>query len=510
MSWPQDEAQKLYERVKNVDRPVLFETGYGPSGLPHIGTFTEVARTSWVRQAFIERCGLQTKLLAFSDDMDGLRRIPDNIPNRERLEPYIGMPLCEVPCPYLDETDEMYKHESFSSYNNGQLLKFLDRFGFDYEFASSAVYYKSGRFNHALFRVLECHDEIVDVILPTLGKDRAATYSPLMPVHPRSGKIIQNATIIGIDTKTGIIIWSYDDEHFETSVFNGKCKLQWKADWAMRWHALGVDYEMSGKDLIDSVKLSSQICKILGSEPPINLTYELFLDEKGQKISKSKGNGLSVEEWLKYGPKESLAHYIFANPQRAKKLYFELIPRATDEYLANLVKAASQTGQELFDNPVWYIHGGNIPSNTVPIGFGMLLNLAGVANTEHPSVLLEFVRRYAPDTEPSPFLIDMIDKAIAYYRDFIKPKKVYRAPTELEHKALTELVDMLSLMEDGIPSEEIQTNVFTIGKQFSKMKDWFDCLYQVLLGQTEGPRFGVFISLYGRENTIKLIEEKLL
>ena len=503
MSWPQDEAKRI-RLPDDVTKPVLFETGYGPSGLPHIGTFTEVARTTWVRQAFEELTDRPTKLIAFSDDMDGLRRVPDNVPNKEWMEQYIGLPLSEIPNPFDSE------YQTFSGHNNGQLIHFLNRFGFQFDFVSSTNYYKSGKFNNALKRVLECHDEIVDVILPTLGKDRAATYSPLMPIHPRSGHILQTADIREIHPSTGVIIWKYDDEYFETYVYDGQCKLQWKADWAMRWYALGVDYEMSGKDLIDSVKLSSQICTILGGTPPINLTYELFLDEEGKKISKSKGNGLSVEDWLKYGPQESLAHYIFANPQRAKKIFLGLVPRATDEYLTSLTKAADQTSEELKENPVWYIHNGKVPVNDVPISFGMLLNLAGVANTEDPSVLYGFIERYTDIDVPSDFLSDMIVRAISFYQDFIKPKKIYRAPDDNERKALNELIEKLHLFANDALSEDIQFEVYEIGKAyFPVLKQWFDCLYQVLLGQIEGPRFGVFIKLYGVQNTIDLIEEKL-
>jgi lysyl-tRNA synthetase, class I len=500
-SWPIDEARK----IPLTGKPVLFETGYGPSGLPHIGTFTEVARTSWVRQAFTWLTHRPSKLLAFSDDMDGFRRVPDNVPNRDMLKEFIGFPLTKVPDPFGT-------HESFAHHNNAKLREFLDRFGFDYEFASSTEYYTSGRFNDALKKILECHDEIVDVILPTLGKDRAATYTPLMPIHPKTGHVIMDAEIMGVDHETGMIVWMHDGEYFETSVLNGNCKIQWKADWAMRWYALGVDYEMSGKDLIDSVKLSSQICRVMGGTPPINMTYELFLDKDGKKISKSKGNGLAVEDWLKYAPQESLAHYIFANPQRAKKIYLELVPQATDEYLKNLALASEQSDENLMDNPVWYIHKSDVPKeflSSSALTFRMLLNLVGVANTEDPQVLLQFITRYSP-IQSSDFLDQMISCAIQYYKDFIKPMKVYRAPSELERKALTELIDGLKTVVEGTTSEEIQsTIVFPIGKQFPKMKEWFDCLYQVLFGETEGPRFGVFVSLYGVENTIKLIGERI-
>ena len=500
--WVSDEAAKIISRITDHTKPVIFETGYGPSGLPHIGTFTEVARTSWVRHAFTEMHNRPTRLIAFSDDMDGMRRVPENVPNQEMMRNYIGMPLTKVPDPFNT-------HESFAHHNNAKLCEFLDRFGFDYEFASSTNYYKSGMFNEALKKVLINHDEIIETILPTLGKERASNYSPLMPIHPRTGQVMQ-VNIEQVDPSIGTLVWCHDGEWFETSVYDGNCKLQWKADWAMRWYALGVDYEMSGKDLIDSVKLSGKICQILGGVPPINLTYELFLDEKGQKISKSKGNGLSVEDWLKYGPQESLAYYIFSNPQRAKKLYFELIPRATDEYLQNIGKLASQKPVERLDNPTWYIHTGKINNISTPIGYGMLLNLAGVANTEDPNVLMQYILRYDSSTVETPFLTKMILNAISYYQDFIKPKKVFRNPTELEREVLLDMVAVLKTMEEGTTSDIIQVEVFAVGKKFPVMKQWFDCLYQVLLGQNDGPRFGVFIALYGIKNTIDLIESKLV
>jgi lysyl-tRNA synthetase class 1 len=496
MAWPIDEAQKIPTKDS-----VLFETGYGPSGLPHIGTFAEVLRTTWVRRAFEKLTGLPTKLIAFSDDMDGMRRVPDNVPNRELLQDHIGLPLTCVPDPF--ET-----HRSFAEHNNSKLIEFLDQFGFDYEFVSSTQYYRSGKFDTALLRVLECHDEIVDVIRPTLGNERAESYSPLMPIHPLTGHVMQ-VPIEKIDPKTGIIVWNDGNRHWETLVTHGHCKLQWKADWAMRWYALGVDYEMSGKDLIESVKLSGKICKILGGTPPINLTYELFLDENGQKISKSKGNGVTIEQWLRYGLPESLAYYLFSNPQREKKLYLGLIPKITDEYLQSRAHLIYQNEAEHNENPAWYVHNEQIPELLPAISFTMLLNLASVANTEDSNVLMAYVRRYAPYILESDTLRKMIEKAIYYYTDIIKPKKVFREPTIKERKALEEFIVVLKEMPSNISSDDIQIAVFNVGKKFPVMKQWFDCLYHVLLGQKEGPRFGVFIELYGIENTIKLIQDKL-
>ncbi len=502
MAWPIEEAKRI---SLVADRPILFETGYGPSGLPHIGTFTEVARTTWVRQSFANLTKLPTRLLTFSDDMDALRRVPENVPNKEMLEKHLGLPLTRIPDPFGT-------HTSFGHHNNAQLCEFLDRYGFEYEFASATDYYNNGRFNAALFRVAQCHAEIVDAIAPTLGKERAETYSPFMPIHPETGHVMQ-VKIDMIDLEHGSLHWQHDGKHFATSIYNGLCKLQWKADWAMRWYALGVDYEMSGKDLIDSVTLSSKICTILGGQPPINLTYELFLDETGKKISKSKGNGVSMEDWLRYGPAESLSHFVYANPQRAKKLYLGMISRATDEYIENRAKLASQTLVEQEENPAWYVHGQTLPEASVPVSFGLLVNLASVANAETPAVLWDYLLRYVPEESwdnPPEILKAMANNAIAFYQDFVKPKKVYREPTEIERRALSALAGALNEQPRDMTAGPLQTIVYAIGNRyFDPVKGWFDCLYQVLLGQNEGPRFGLFIEVYGIDNIVKLIQEKL-
>jgi lysyl-tRNA synthetase class 1 len=503
--WPFEEAAKVAHRLTESGKGhALFETGYGPSGLPHIGTFGEVARTSWVRHAFGILTGLPSRLIAFSDDMDGLRKVPDNVPNRDLLTPYLGKPLTRIPDPFGS-------HDSFGAHNNARLRSFLDSFGFEYEFASSTEYYASGRFDAALIRVLECYDKVMAVILPTLGPDRRATYSPILPIHPKTGCVMQ-VPMEQRDPVAGTVVWRDPDtgEAYETSVKGGGCKLQWKADWAMRWYALDVDYEMSGKDLIDSVRLSGKVCRILGGQPPEGFTYELFLDEHAQKISKSKGNGLSVEEWLRYAPPESLSQFMFNAPQRAKRLYFDVIPRAVDEYLANVVKLDA----DAVTNPAWHINSGRVPNHGgSPVSFGMLLNLASVVNAETPAILWGFIRRYSPGASPEtmPFLDRLVDHAIAYYRDFVRPEKRYRHPTEVERVALCDLAETLKGLDQGADAEAIQTIVYEVGKRhpFPELRAWFGCLYQVLLGQQEGPRFGGFVALYGIEETIALIEAAL-
>ena len=507
-AWPFDEAARIAAHMQASGKDVaLFETGYGPSGLPHIGTFGEVARTTWVRHAYTTLTGKPSRLLAFSDDMDGLRKVPDNVPNRELLAGFLGQPLTRVPDPFGT-------HPSFGEHNNARLQAFLDGFGFEYEFASSTEYYRSGRFDAALIRTAERHDEIRDIILPTLGPERRATYSPFLPIHPRDGRVMQ-VRIDRVDPVSGTLQWQDPDslERFETPIRGGGAKLQWKADWAMRWFALGVDYEMSGKDLIDSVKLSGRVCRALGAPPPVGYTYELFLDQNSQKISKSKGNGLSVEEWLQYAPPEALAQYMYNTPQRAKRLFFDVIPRATDEFLANAAKLREQSAEERYVNPAYHIIGQRNADYTSPVPFGMLLNLASVVNADNPEMLWGFLRRYSADAVPGrhPFFDGLVQHAIQYYRDQVRPKKQYRAPAPFERAALDDLAGSLRALPPDADAAAIQDVVYEVGKRhpFADLKSWFACLYQVLLGQEEGPRFGGFIALYGIAETIALIEEKL-
>jgi lysyl-tRNA synthetase class 1 len=508
-SWPFEEARKVLARVQGAVPAkgyVLFETGYGPSGLPHIGTFGEVARTSFVRHAFATLSDIPTRLFAFSDDMDGLRRVPDNVPNREMVAQHLGKPLTAIPDPFGT-------HESFGAHNNARLRAFLDAFGFDYEFKSSTECYRAGLFDAALLSVLALYDEVIAVILPTLGPERRATYSPFLPICPRTGRVLQ-VPIVARDVGAGTV--TYEDEDgtkIEVPVTGGRCKLQWKADWAMRWAALGVDYEMSGKDLIDSVKLSGEICRILGAAPPEGFIYEMFLDEKGAKISKSKGNGLAVEEWLRYAPEESLALFMYNAPRKAKRLYFDAIPRQVDDYLAHLESFVKQADAERLDNPAWHIHAGDPPAPEGHVTFALLLNLVSVCNTDDKAMLWKFISRYAPGASPAtaPFLDRLAGHAIQYFRDFVRPEKRYRAPTERERAALDDLAATLAAFPDRAEPEAIQHEVYEVGKRhgFANLREWFGALYEVLLGQKEGPRMGSFIALYGKDETIDLIRRAL-
>jgi lysyl-tRNA synthetase, class I len=509
-AWPFEEARRVLARIGGAVPEkgyVLFETGYGPSGLPHIGTFGEVARTSMVRRAFAELSDVPTRLFAFSDDMDGLRRVPDNVPNGDLIRPHLGKPLTAIPDPFGT-------HESFGHHNNARLRAFLDAFGFEYEFKSATDCYRSGAFDAALLAVLRNYDAVTEVILPTLGPERRATYSPFLPVSEKTGHVLQ-VPILERDVEAGTIVYREpaDDRLVETPVTGGRCKLQWKADWAMRWFALGVDYEMSGKDLIDSVTLSSRICRVLGARPPEGFTYELFLDENGEKISKSKGNGLSVEEWLAYAPEESLAFFMFQKPKAAKRLYFDVIPKAVDEYRSWLAKAAEQDTAELLENPAWHVHAGRVPPPDGDLSFSILLNLASVCNAEDEAVLWGFIRRYRPELTPerAPFLARLVRHALAYCRDRVRPAKAYRAPDEREAAALRDLRDRLAALDAGTAAEDIQNQVYEVGKAhgFANLRDWFRALYEVLLGQSEGPRMGSFVALYGMAETVALIDRAL-
>ncbi|MDR0631731.1 MAG: lysine--tRNA ligase [Holosporaceae bacterium] len=506
-SWPFEEARKLLSR-KNVKEKgyALFETGYGPSGLPHIGTFGEVARTTYVRQAFEHLTGMQTKLYAFSDDRDGLRKVPDNIPNRDEVAKYIGFPLTNV-------VDPFGCHQSFGHHNNHKLMEFLDSFGFRYEFQSATDCYKKGLFNEVLLKVLARHGEILEVMLASLREERASTYSPFLPISPKTGRVLQvKIEEYGVDE--GIVVFRDEDGSLtELPVIDGNCKLQWKVDWAARWTAFDVDYEMAGKDLIDSVMLSSKICRILGGTPPDGFNYELFLDEEGKKISKSKGNGLGVEEWLEYAPRESLANFMFASPKSAKRLCFDVIPRQIDDYTAHLRDFENQEPEKQVNNPAWHIHNGNPPKPEAEISFSLLLNLVSVCNTDDEDVLWGFIKKYMTSASPEtmPFLNRLVRHAISYYRDFVKSRKKYPIPTDLERKSLGDLLDELNRLTGTSPGDEIQKIVFEVGKKHysQDLKSWFNALYRNLLGQEDGPRMGSFIALYGLDNTKKLMENAL-
>ncbi len=508
-AWPFEEARRILKRIggKVPEKGhVLFQTGYGPSGLPHLGTFGEVARTTMVRRAFQELSDIPTRLLCFSDDMDGFRKVPGNVPMQDELTQDLHLPLTKV-------RDPFGTHEGFAQHNNAKLREFLDGFGFEYEFASSTEYYTSGRFDDMLLVALERFDKIMEIMLPTLGPDRQATYSPFLPVSPKTGHVLQVPTLERNVGKGTIVYQEPDGDRVEIPVTGGHVKMQWKPDWALRWAALGVDYEMSGKDLIDSVTQASKICRALGRPAPESLTYELFNDELGQKISKSKGNGLSMEEWLAYAAPESLQYFMYQKPKTAKRLYFDVIPKAVDEYHQQLRAYPDQDLTRKLANPVFHIHNHDVPASDMVVPFAMLLNLASVASAEDRQTLWGFIRRYAPEASPDthPGLDAAAGFAVRYYNDFVKPAKTYRAATDVEAAAMRDLADRLAKWQGGLDAEELQSLVFAVGKEhgFDPLRDWFKALYEVLLGASQGPRFGGFIALYGVQETIALIRSGL-
>ena len=508
-SWPFVEVRKLLKDRKELIKKknkITFQTGYGPSGLPHIGTFGEVARTTMMINALNHIKKIDHELITFSDDMDGLRKVPDNIPNDEVLKQNLGKPLTSIPDPFK-------KFNSFGEHNNEMLKTFLKKFNFNFNFQSSTENYKKGKFNHSLMRVLEKYEEIMDIILPTLGDERRKTYCPFLPICTKTGKVLE-IPLSSMNKKTGKVVFDNNGEKIETNILDGNCKLQWKVDWAMRWFTFDVDFEMYGKDLTESAILSNKICRALGKIPPNGFAYELFLDEKGEKISKSKGNGITIDDWLKYASPESLSMYMYQNPKRAKKLYDGVVPKAVDDYLDLINKFKKQKDNEKLINPVWHVHNGNPPSEKIVMSFTMLLNLAGSSNADNKEILWKFINRFHEDIKPQENIIldRLTNYAINYFKDKLEPKKNYKKPDQNEKKALTALVVDLRNIKKDLKPEEIQTLVYSTGKNNGyekKLRDWFKLIYQVLFGEIDGPRIGYFISYFGLKETIKLIEGKI-
>jgi len=517
-AWPFEQARQIVKRLdiekkRGIDRgnrPVIFETGYGPSGLPHIGTFGEVARTTMVRNAFhaLTDNKIETRMICFSDDMDGFRKVPDNMPNSEMLAEHLGKPLTDVPDPFGS-------HDSYAGHNNNMLCEFLDGFGFEYEFKSATEEYRSGNFDETLRRAAEKYDDIMKVMLPTLGEERQATYSPFLPISPSTGRVLY-VPMKDVNAKDGTVTFE-DEEGTDVTlpVTGGQVKMQWKPDFGMRWANLGVDFEMFGKDHQANAPIYSRICKILGREAPVQYVYELFLDDKGEKISKSKGNGISVEDWLHYAMPESLSLFMFSKPRTAKRLFFDVIPKATDEYFQHLSAFHGQDEAAKVNNPVWHIHNGRPPQDNPPISFALLLNLVTASNASDKGILWGFIERYAPGTNPAdnPTVDKLAGYAVRYYEAFVKPNKDYRDPTGKERAALEDLAKRLRTVptEHLTDGGELQTLIFSVGKdhEFENLRNWFKAIYEVCLGQTQGPRFGSFVAIYGPEETADLIDSAL-
>ena len=508
-AWPFVEAKKiLQEKKTSIEKKgkITLQTGYGPSGLPHIGTFGEVARTSMIVNALNHLTNLPKEIITFSDDMDGLRKIPNNVPNQEILNQNLHKPLTSVPDPFK-------KYNSFGEHNNEMLKNFLNKFKFEYNFKSSTSLYKSGFFNSALQIVLENYQGIADIIIPTLGKERQKTYSPFLPICPETG-IVLEIPVLEILKDKSKIIFDNNGKKLESSILDGNCKLQWKVDWAMRWYALDVDFEMYGKDLIESAILSSKIIKLMGKNNPSGFAYELFLDEKGEKISKSKGNGITIDQWLEYASPESLSLFMYQNPKRAKKLYKEIVPKAVDEYLDFIEKGKTQNELQLLMNPVWHVHNGKMPKEKIIMTFSMLLNLVETSNADTKELLWKFVKKYNKNIVENEHSIfdNLISYAIKYFNDVIKLRKQYKKPNEDEKKALEALIKALESCNDKMAPEDIQTQIYSVGKENGykeNLRDWFKLIYEVVFGVENGPRMGFFISFFGVNETKQLIKDKI-
>jgi lysyl-tRNA synthetase class 1 len=508
-AWPFEEARRVlkrYEKSPPKKGYVLFETGYGPSGLPHIGTFGEVQRTTMIRRAFEIISDIPTRLICFSDDVDGMRKVPENVPQQDMLRQHMQKPLTSVPDPYGE-------YESFGHHNNAMLRRFLDTFGFEYEFISATEFYKSGQFDDTLKLAAERYEKIMDIMLASLREERQQTYSCFLPIHPETGRVLY-VPIKNVDKVNHTV--TFDDEtgrEWTLPVTGGHVKLQWKPDFGARWAALDVDFEMYGKDHSTNTPIYDGICEVLGGHKPEHFTYELFLDENGQKISKSKGNGLTIDEWLTYAATESLGYFMYQKPKTAKRMHFDVIPRAVDEYHQQLKAFPDQTDDQKLANPVWHIHGGKPPASDMVVSFGMLLNLASVAGATDKSGLWGFIRNYAPEASPekNPQLDQAAEFAVRYFRDFVAPTRVFRLPTDMERGAMEDLVGRLKGWTGGLDAEALQTMVFAVGTEhgFEPLRDWFTALYEVLLGASQGPRFGGFIALYGVDETVALIEKAL-
>ncbi len=505
-AWPFVEAKKIIKKAQiNNKQKIRLQTGYGPSGLPHIGTFGEVARTTMILNAINSLSDVEVELIAFSDDMDGLRKVPDNVPNQKILEENLHKPLTSIPDPF--ETSK-----SFGDHNNKMLQEFLDKFDFKYTFKSATELYTSGYFDDQLINVLNNYDLIKNIILPTLGEERKKTYSPFLPICPDSGHVLE-VEIVSINPDNNTITYISKNKEIEQSILKGKCKLQWKVDWAMRWGALDIDYEMYGKDLIPTFQLSAKVSQALGYPPPENYFYELFLDQNGEKISKSKGNGLTIEEWLSYAPKETLSYFMYQNPRRAKKLFHDIIPKSSDEFLSHLNKFNTQSDHEKIENPVWHIMNGENSIGNVNVTYNLILNLVAASGKNDPEIILDFVKKYDENitSSNSQFINNLIKGAINFERDITSEQINYKTPSSEERKIFEDLINRLRSQAENVDAETIQTEIYQIGRdhKFENLRDWFKLIYQVLFGKEDGPRFGTFIAIYGIEQTIKLIEEKL-
>lgn len=496
-AWPVVEANKVIERVKALKKQIAtFETGYGPSGLPHLGTICEVIRTSMVKKAYdILHPVIPSRLLAFVDDMDGLRKVPGNVPQADMLAGYLNYPLTQVPDPFGQE-------KSFADYNAKRFEHLLDQYGYlsGIEVKRAHQEYKSGRFNFALLDILKHHIPILEIMKEHLREERFSTYSPFLPISPVTGKILQVA--MTKYTPSTITFQAEDKQEYTTPVVDGYCKLQWKPDLGMRWYALGVDYEIYGKDLESSVEIASKICQLLGNPAPLGFQYEHFLAPDGSRVSKSKGNeSVTVQAWLNYTPKGTLEHFIFQNPRRAKRLRIHDIPNYVEAFLEELSQFDSMSTQEQYESAIFYINHKPNPTN---ISFKLALSIACATHIQSEQ---ELIQRLNISTDDA-LGLSVARCAFAFFQDCIKANlKIEPMPTTM-HVAVNDLIAKLKTV--SIDADNIQNAFFTTAKEHNiPFKDWFTALYKALLGAEQGPKLGSFCVNYGVEKVINLLSNQI-
>lgn len=519
INWPHNEAERVALRLHDTDKTAVFETGYGPSGLPHIGTFAEVVRTSYVIKAFRFNYPKRAyKLIVFSDDMDGLRSLPENVPNHALLQEHLGAPLSSLPDPFGKES-------SYAAFMNGRLKHFLDYYGFEYLFESSTNCYHTGVFNTALKRVMDNHEAIRNLFIKTISPDKRATWSPFFPICEHCGKIY-TTSVLNIHPETYEITYRCDrDEKAyrscghegRVSILNGKVKMGWKVDWAMRWYTFGVDYEMHGKDLLDSASLSSKICSILGATPPLTYKYELFLDENAAKISKKIGNGISMEQWQSFAPVGSLLYFLLDEPNRARKMGMPILPRLVDNYITALKnETAEEPGSALwFVDSLQHHHDASDIDKT-DISYSLLVNVAENLGSDDAELLYDYARRYdATVEENAEFFRPLCHHVLAYIKDTNsrRPGTVLgQLPPGDYFSALQSLsVDLDALADaNSFRGEMLQNLVFAVGRKHGlEPGNWFRFLYETLLGKTQGPRLGSFFAMLGPDKVRALLHKAI-
>ena len=523
--WPYEEARKVAERVARYEagRPAIFQSGFGPSGMPHLGTMAELLRPSYVRKAF-ERLAQSgsieparpARLIVFIDDMDGLRKVPENIPNRETTSFHLGEPVSRIPDPFGD------CHPSFSEHMLSLLEKFLAPVEIEFELIKSTEMYGSGQFDEALKLILARHQQIIEIIAPTLREENRAGWSPVMPVCPSCGQV--NSTLVtGYHPERASVEFSCEKNiggskscgfKGEQSVLGGKAKVGWKVDWALRWYALKVDYELYGKDLIDSARLSGQILKVLGGKPPLGFPFEMFLDEEGHKVSKSVGRGVTVDQWTRYAPIEVLKYFLLVNPRRARKLFLEAIPQYVDDYLDALRAYAAAPENERGNLPIDLVIQRTTPRRfDSELTFGMIMNLVSALGTGDRDLIWNYLTGYDPRIAGNPDTERMgktlMECALNVYADFIEPTKKRYLPEANERDQLRALMEFL-VGNSGATAEEIEKKIYDLGREnYDKPGKIFPLLYRVLLGQERGPRLGAFIKLATPQRMIEILNNSL-